>query len=168
MRGSVGETGIPGIKGAKGIHIHVIHNDKQVLLKNEYSSYKGDKGDPGPTGTKGEMGYEGIKGDKGEKGTIGSPGSTGLTGHKGTSGQKGIKGEKRNGGTVYVRWGHDQCPSITQLVYSGRAGGSYYSHSGGGSNPQCLPMDPNYHTTVSGSQRWRGLIYGAEYEMESS
>ena len=114
------------------------------------------------------MGYEGIKGDKGEKGTIGSPGSTGSTGPKGAPGQKGSKGEKRNGGTVYVRWGHDQCPSTAQLVYTGRAGGSYYSHSGGGSNPQCLPMDPNYHTTVGGSQRWRGLIYGAEYEMESN
>ena len=69
-----------------------------------------------------------------------------------------------NGGTVYVRWGYDQCPSTAQLVYSGRAGGPYYSHSGGGSNPQCLPLDPNFLTPISGNQHYRGSIYGAEYE----
>ena len=108
----------------------------------------------------------GYKGNKGEKGTIGSTVSTGLTGPKGTPGEKGMKGDKeeRNGGTVYVRWGHDQCPSTAQLVYSGRAGGPYYSHSGGGSNPQCLPLDPNFLKSISGNQHWRGLMYGAEYE----
>ena len=52
--------------------------------------------------------------------------SLGLTGPKGAPGQKGMEGhkEERNGGTVYVRWGHNQCPSTAQLVYSGRAGGS--------------------------------------------
>ena len=68
-----------------------------------------------------------------------------------------------NGGTVYVRWGHDQCPSTAQLVYSERAGGPSYNHPGGGSNPQCLPLDPNFLTPISGSQT-RALIYGAEYE----
>ena len=72
-------------------------------------------------------------------------------------------GEERNGGTVYVRWGHDQCPSTAQLVYSGRAGGSYYTHRGGGSNPQCLPLDPIFLTPISGAQH-RGLMYGAEYQ----
>ena len=101
----------------------------------------------------------------GEKGNSGSPISTGLTEPKGAPGQKGMKGdnEERNGGTVYVRWGHDQCPSAAQLVYSGRAGGSYYSHSGGGSNPQCLPLDPNFLTPISGIQE-RAYMYGAEYE----
>ena len=112
---------------------------------------------------KGEIGYEGIKGDKGENGTIGSTGSTGSTGPKGAPGQKGSKGEKRNGGTVYVRWGHDQCPSTAQLVYSGRAGGPNWNNPGGGSNPQCLPLDPNFLTPISGTQE-RGLMYGAEYE----
>ena len=76
-----------------------------------------------------------------------------------------MKGDKeeRNGGTVYVRWGHDQCPSTAQLVYSGRVGGPYYTQPGGGSNPQCLPLDPNFLTPISGTQ-YRGLIYGAEYE----
>ena len=125
----------------------------------------GEKGNSGPQGVKGEMGYQGIKGDKGEKGSIGLPGPTGLTGLKGATGQKGVKGnkEERNGGTVYVRWGHDQCPSTTQLVYSGRAGGSHWSHSGGGSNPQCLPLDPNFLKEISGGQG-RARMYGAEYQ----
>ena len=77
-----------------------------------------------------------------------------------------MKGDKeeRNGGTVYVRWGHDQCPSTAQLVYSGRAGGSHYKNSGGGSNPQCLPLDPNFLTPISGTQSSRAYMHGAEYE----
>ena len=101
---------------------------------------------------------------KGEKGSSGSPGSTGLTGPKGTPGQKGGDKEGGNGGTVYVRWGHDECPSTAQLVYSGRTGGSHYSHPGGGNNAQCLPMDPSFLTEISGKQNARGLMYGAEYE----
>ena len=102
---------------------------------------------------------------KGESGSTGKPGSMGLTGPKGAQGQKGIKGDKedRNGGTVYVRWGHSQCPSTAQLVYAGRVGGSRNGHSGGGSNPQCLPLDPNYISTHSGSQGNIAYMYGAEY-----
>ena len=74
------------------------------------------------------------------------------------------KKDYNGGGTVYVRWGHDQCPSTAQLVYSGRAGGSHYNHPGSGGNPQCLPLDPNFLTPISGDQRYRGLMYGAEYE----
>ena len=75
-----------------------------------------------------------------------------------------MKGDKeeRNGGTVYVRWGHDQCSSTAQLVYSGRGGGTHVSHAGGGSNPQCLPLDPNFLTPISGNQT-RSFMYGAEY-----
>ena len=41
---------------------------------------------------------------------------------------------------VYVRWGHNTCLDTgAELVYTGRAGGSHYSHQGGGGNPQCLP-----------------------------
>ena len=87
-----------------------------------------------------------------------------MTGLKGAPGQKGMKGDKeeRNGGTVYVRWGHNQCPSTAQLVYSGRAGGPHWDKTGGGSNPQCLPLDPNFLTPISGAQH-RAYMYGAEY-----
>ena len=98
------------------------------------------------------MGCQELKGEKVEKGSSRSPGSTGLTGPKGAPGQKGMKGDKeeRNGGTVYVRWGHDQCPSTAQLVYSGRAGEPWHAHSGSVSNPQCLPLEPNFLTPISG------------------
>ena len=72
--------------------------------------------------------------------------------------------EERSGGSVYVRWGHDQCPSTAKLVYSGRVGGSHYTHSGSGSNPQCLPLDPKFLTPISGSQSYRALMYGGEYQ----
>ena len=71
--------------------------------------------------------------------------------------------EDNSGGTVYVRWGHDECPSTAQLVYAGRAGGSHHSNTGGGSNPQCLPLDPNFLPEISGTQH-RAYMYGAEYE----
>ena len=106
-----------------------------------------------------------MKGDNGEKGSSGLPGPTGLAGLKGATGEKGVKGDKeeRNGGTVYVRWGHDECPSTAELVYVGRAGGSGYTNQGGGSNPQCLPLDPNYLRSQTGS-RVTAYMYGAEYE----
>ena len=93
---------------------------------------------------------------KGEKGSDGSLKST-------SSATKDMKG-KRNGGTVYVRWGHDECPSTAQLVYSGRTGGPKWDHSGSGSNPQCLPLDPNFLTPITGNQRYRAYMYGAEYQ----
>jgi len=63
-----------------------------------------------------------------------------------------------------VRWGHTSCPITgAQLVYSGRAGGSHYTHRGGGADPQCLPLDPNYFKTIGGAQSY-GYMYGAEYE----
>ena len=128
---------------------------------------RGEKGEPGPRGLKGEIGYQGIKGKKGEKGSGGLPGSTGLTGPSGFKGQKGTKGDKeeRNGGTVYVRWGHNLCPSTAQLVYSGRVGGTIYRDSGSGSNPQCLPPIPSYLTTMSGVQKGIATMYGAEYQV---
>ena len=64
----------------------------------------------------------------------------------------------------YVRWGHNSCPkSGAQLVYAGRAGGSYHSHKGGGGNPQCLPLDPKFYKTVSGVLHF-AIMCGAEYE----
>jgi len=67
---------------------------------------------------------------------------------------------------VYARWGHKSCPGGgAQLVYAGRAGGSHYTHKGGGGNPQCicLPLDPKFYKTVSGAQDL-GYMYGAEYQ----
>ena len=79
----------------------------------------------------------------------------------GPQGVNGAPGAK--GGIVYVRWGHDSCPDGgAQLVYAGRAGGSYHTHKGGGGNPQCLPLDPEYHQRQGAT--YFGYMYGAEYE----
>ena len=85
-------------------------------------------------------------------------------GNKFKSRSPGPKADTTTGGTVYVRWGHDSCPDGgAQLVYTGRAGGSHFTHTGGGGNPQCLPLDPEYLKTISGAQSW-AYIYGAEYQ----
>ena len=106
---------------------------------------------------RGRDGRDGRDGLTGPRGVIGPPGQ------KGDIGVPGPKGE-RGGGVVYVRWGHDSCPDGgAQLVYEGRTGGSHDDHSGGGGNPQCLPLDPNFYRTVSGAQNY-GYMYGAEYQ----
>ena len=65
---------------------------------------------------------------------------------------------------MYVRWGHDSCPDGgAQRVYIGRAGGAEHRNSGGGSNPQCLPLDPEYLKIIGGKQNY-GYMYGAEYQ----
>ena len=42
-------------------------------------------------------------------------------------------------------------------------GNQHHRHSGGGSNPQCLPLDPNFLTSISSGVQGRDYIYGAEY-----
>jgi len=43
--------------------------------------------------------------------------------------------------------------------------GSHYSHDGGASNYQCLPLKPEYSTYSGSTGSW---VYGAEYETGSS
>ena len=67
---------------------------------------------------------------------------------------------------MYTRWGRTTCPNTTgtQLLYAGRAAGSWYTHRGGGANYLCLPEQPEYSTFTAGSQNGRALLYGAEYQ----
>ena len=124
-------------------------SDLQILRGRD--GRDGQDGSPGPRGRDGRDGLPGVKG------------MAGPPGQKGDTGVPGPKGE-RAGGVVYVRWGHNSCPkSGAQLVYAGRAGGAHYTSPGGGGNPQCLPLDPTFHKTISGAQTW-AYIYGAEYE----
>ena len=67
-------------------------------------------------------------------------------------------------GSVYVRWGHDQCPSSAQLVYSGVAGGSEHLDQGGASNPLCLPLNPQDPTTLNRLFALTAGLHGSEYE----
>ena len=103
------------------------------------------------------MGPQGVAGEKGDRG------DTGLTGPQG---ERGLPGPA-SGGAVYVRWGRTVCPSDqgTELVYSGRAGGSHWNHKGGGANHLCLPDDPDHLQYVSGTQGYN--IYGVEYRSHS-
>ena len=108
-----------------------------------------------------------LRGRDGRDGRDGLAGPRGVNGPPGPKGDTGVPGPKGDGagGVVYVRWGHNSCPDGgAQLMYAGRAGGSHYSHKGGGGNPQCLPLDPKFYKTVSGAQTW-AYIYGAEYEL---
>jgi len=57
------------------------------------------------------------------------------------------------------------CPNVTgtELVYAGRAGGSWYSLTGGGANYLCMPNDPDYLRYTPGVQG-SSPVYGAEYQ----
>ncbi|XP_065895772.1 short-chain collagen C4-like [Dysidea avara] len=166
-KGNKGAAGLDGTKGTKGDSGQKGDTGPRGDTGDRGPrGLIGDTGLRGPAGEIGESGKKGAKGEQGQTGGIGDSGPRGLKGEIGVKGQKGVKGDKpeRNGGAVYVRWGHDKCPSTAELVYSGRVGGSDYTQSGGGSNPQCLPLDPNFLTPISGNQYYRSLMYGAEYE----
>ena len=69
------------------------------------------------------------------------------------------------GGETYIRWGRKTCPNLpgTELVYTGLAGGSHYSHRGGGANYLCLTETPQY-LKFSTATNNNGIVYGAEYQ----
>ena len=67
---------------------------------------------------------------------------------------------------TYIRWGKSSCPNVagTELVYTGRAGGSDHQHSGGGANYLCMPLDPEYTLSYMAGVRDYGYVYRTEYE----
>ena len=105
-----------------------------------------------------------LQGRDGRDGRDGVPGPRGPQGQRGEQGVAGPPGP-RNGGVVYTRWGKISCPNGTgtQLVYAGRAGGSWYGHTGGGANYLCMPNDPHYLAYQPGVQG-HSPVYGAEYQ----
>lgn len=69
-------------------------------------------------------------------------------------------------GSVYIRWGNNECPDTATLVYGGIAGGALYKDKGTGVNPQCLPWNPTYRSSVSGrDDTYSSRIYGGEYQL---
>ena len=139
---------------------------------------KGEKGDEGPKGEGGEAGTRRLPGDQGEppgppgisgpRGPVGEKGSPGSPGLTGLQGEHGPQGPAAGGGTVYTRWGRTSCPMNqgTDLVYSGRAGGTKYDQHGGAANLLCLPDDPEYSRYASGVQDFSPLR-GAEYRVST-
>ena len=138
----------------------------------------GERGEPGPQGAKGDQGEPGVNGSmglSGEQGERGLPGLQGAPGISGPQGPVGIRGSPgpqgeqgpqgpQTGGAVYTRWGRTNCSSNqgTELVYSGRAGGSHYNDHGGAADLLCLPDDPEYSLYGSGVNGYSPLR-GAEY-----
>ena len=93
-------------------------------------------------------GAQGLAGPPGEPGPAGGPpGSQGQPGARGAPGPQGAVGPAgpTSGGVTYTRWGKSSCPNVeeTELVYTGRAGGSHYQHAGA-ANYLCMPLDPQY------------------------
>ena len=131
--------------------------------QEERRSIHGMPGFPGFPGAPGMKGDAGLKGDKGPTGPAGSTCPPGDQGPRGPIGRAGVPGPPaiNVGGVTYTRWGSTSCPST--LVYSGRAGGTYWSKRGGGSNYLCMPDDPEYgeyRAAVQGNSP----VDGAEYE----
>ena len=117
------------------------------------------------------QGRDGRDGHDGEPGPRGPAGMDGMMGEKGDAGATGPQGSAgpRSGGVTYVRWGRTTCPNVTgtELVYTGRAGGSYYNHKGGGGNYQCVTENPDNFDFGAGTQTL-SYMYGAEYEMHGN
>ena len=129
----------------------------------------GRDGDSGRDGRDGLPGAQGPQGPKGEPGPAGGPpGPQGQPGARGATGLKGDIGPAgpRSGGVTYTRWGNSSCPTIagTELVYSGRAGGTHYSHKGGAANYLCMPLDPEYTLPSRAGVNNRNYVFGVEYK----
>ena len=114
----------------------------------------------------GATGFQGAKGERGDPG--GPQGPRGLTGAVGTPRAIGPAGSPgpRSGGVTYVRWGKSSCPSVTgtELVYAGRAAGTFWNKPGGGTNYLCLPDVPQYTLRYKPGSRSYSEIHGVEYE----
>ena len=133
------------------------------------AAFNRNDSDPQPCVGQGRDGRDGLPGRDGLAGPPGRDASLkGDTGEKGDAGQPGVQGPPgpRSGGVVYTRWGHHDCPTVTgtEMVYSGRATGSHYTHQGGGANYLCLPEDPEYTLPSQPGVRGHSYLYGTEYE----
>ncbi len=115
----------------------------------------GDSGRDGRDGLPGALGPPGSKGEPGPAG--GPPGPQGQPGTRGATGPQGPVGPAgpRSGGVTYTRWGKSSCPNITgtELVYTGRAGGTHYTHKGGAANYLNMPLDPEYSLSYQAGVR---------------
>ncbi len=104
---------------------------------------------------------------RGRPGRDGMPGRNGLQGEQGPRGPAGTQGLPGpiSAGVTYIRWGRTSCPEAlgTELVYSGRAAGTHYTHKGGSAEKTCLPNNPDYLSSANGVQGYSSLR-GTEYE----
>ena len=178
--GRDGERGIPGERGEKGERGPIGHSGARGPLgpvgEKGQPGEKGERGSMGLSGATGAQGRAGEKGQRGEKGQAGTHGDQGPVGLKGETGEKGMMGStglrgpagsRPVCGQTYVRWGRTTCPGnqSTELVYSGRAGGSWWYRNGGATNYLCMPDNPDYLQYQASVQGFN-YVYGVEYEPE--
>ena len=123
-------------------------------------------------GRDGRDGHDGLPGSPGKDGKDGRDGRDGKDGEVGERGEPGIQGPPgppgpSSGGVVYTRWGRTTCPNTTgtELVYTGRAGGSRFNAQGGAANHLCLPEDPEYLQYTAGVWGY-SPVYGIEYQSD--
>ncbi|XP_019642861.1 PREDICTED: short-chain collagen C4-like isoform X5 [Branchiostoma belcheri] len=160
--------------GGLGAEVVSTSQDDAVRVKRQATSSSGlfDRcagrdGRDGPAGQPGRDGRDGIQGVAGPAGPVGLQGPPGDKGDTGPPGRDGAPGA---GGSVYIRWGRKTCADNggAELVYSGVAGGTHYTQSGGGTNYQCLPTDPQWGRYQDGVQGWKAYMYGAEYDLNTN
>ncbi|XP_066285831.1 uncharacterized protein [Branchiostoma lanceolatum] len=89
-----------------------------------------------------------------------------VEGPSGERGERDVAGNGSGGSSVYIRWGRTTCPGDTDasLIYDGIAGGTHFTHSGGGANYVCLPKDPEWGVFTDGNQG-TPYMHGAEYQL---
>lgn len=165
LTGSQGEVGSPGPEGPRGRRGHKGDPGmKQTWSNLQQCSYIISlfiKGEAGLPGEKGEPGDEGPPGPKGGLGNTDDVGPT--TRGKELLDDLGVTSV----GSVYIRWGNNECPETASLVYGGIAGGANFEDIGGGTNPQCLPWNPTYKSSDNGERDdvFSATIYGSEYQL---
>lgn len=69
-------------------------------------------------------------------------------------------------GATYPRWGRTTCPSGSKVIYKGVMAGPDYRSSGGGSNYQCLPDDPEYEPTTTTPKAFHSSLRSVHYYTE--
>ena len=173
LRGCDGRDGLPGRDGKDG--------EQGEQGQQGEQGEKGDPGTQGPRGLQGPPGADGRNGPPGRDGINGVDGANGqdsppgLDGRDGVDGDPGAQGPRglqgppgpaAQSGVVYTRWGRTTCPSGqgTELVYSGRAGGSHFLHKGGAANYLCMPDNPQYSNYARGVQG-SNYVFGTEYQL---
>ena len=71
-------------------------------------------------------------------------GWVGDNGYKGEIGFKGMKGAEgellAGGGSTYINWGSNSCPSPAELVYAGYAVAPTFDNAGGGAQYLCIDL----------------------------
>ena len=70
-------------------------------------------------------------------------------------------------GSIYTRWGRNDCPATSKLVYKGRAAAEYHDRYGSGANPLCVTETPRFDYVKPGRQDNGARLWGVRYATSS-